>query len=430
MEVHHVASHHVVLLSGIDEVVGLRAGIFTGSEEGEGVLEHAGAVVQTDDDLQTSLQVLRLVQQRAAFVALGILLRRVHVAFTIHHLIVFPINDGSPCDADFEDIGVGAHQVRGHETAERPAVHAEAVLIYIGKRGQKLNALHLVFHLDFAEVAEGDAFKLKAAVLGASVVHNKNDITLLCHVGFPRTHEIVPGFIDVVGVGTTIDIDDGGIFLGGVKADGFDEAVVEVCLSVSSLYRSATDFGHFIVLPGRSVGLEHDGFCATGADEFRLAEGVGGTPAVQEPGSAGAERGTVSAATVVEKRALQRLEIDGVEVVANGRSLVAFDDDGFGGGVEAEELEHLKLSFGQLFRFAAGDGHEVEVIVAVTASLVDELIGIPRQEDDGVHRFDIFRIGLGVEHCAAASGGSIVGDEFCLVLRAGQFDDIDGLLVG
>ena len=98
--------------------------------------------------------------------------------------------------------------------------------------------------------------------------------------------------------------------------------------------------------------------------------------------------------------------------------------------METEELEHLKLSFGQLFRFAAGDGHEVEVIVAVTASLVDELIGIPRQEDDGVHRFDIFRIGLGVEHCAAASGGSIVGDEFCLVLRARQFDDIDGLLVG
>ena len=55
VEVDHVAPHHVVALSGIDEVVGLGAGVFAGAEEGEGVLEHAGGVVVADDDLQAAL---------------------------------------------------------------------------------------------------------------------------------------------------------------------------------------------------------------------------------------------------------------------------------------------------------------------------------------------------------------------------------------
>ena len=42
-------------LSGIDEVVGLGAGVFAGAEEGEGVLEHAGGVVVADDDLSVDL---------------------------------------------------------------------------------------------------------------------------------------------------------------------------------------------------------------------------------------------------------------------------------------------------------------------------------------------------------------------------------------
>ena len=52
VEVDHIATGHVVALSGIDEVVGLCAGVFAGTEEGEGVLEHAGGIVVADDDLQ------------------------------------------------------------------------------------------------------------------------------------------------------------------------------------------------------------------------------------------------------------------------------------------------------------------------------------------------------------------------------------------
>ena len=71
VEVHHVVSHHIVSVARVNEVVGLRASVFTFSEEGEAVLEHASRVVVAHDNLQASLEVFGLVEQVAAFIASG-----------------------------------------------------------------------------------------------------------------------------------------------------------------------------------------------------------------------------------------------------------------------------------------------------------------------------------------------------------------------
>ena len=75
MEMHHIAPHHIMFLTGINEIVGLRASIFAGAEESKAVLQHASAVVKTHDDLQAAFEVLGLRQQRGTLVTFGKFLR-------------------------------------------------------------------------------------------------------------------------------------------------------------------------------------------------------------------------------------------------------------------------------------------------------------------------------------------------------------------
>ena len=93
MKMNHVLAHHVVVLTGIYEIIGLHTGILTGTEEGQAMLEQASTVVVTYNHLQTAFEVLGLVEQTAGGIAFGILLRSVHIAFAIHHLIESPVDD-------------------------------------------------------------------------------------------------------------------------------------------------------------------------------------------------------------------------------------------------------------------------------------------------------------------------------------------------
>ena len=62
-------------------------------------------------------------------------------------------------------LGIGAHQVGGHESTETPTVHADAVGIHIGKGFQESHTRHLVGHFNVAEVAMRATFKLETAIL-------------------------------------------------------------------------------------------------------------------------------------------------------------------------------------------------------------------------------------------------------------------------
>lgn len=63
VQMHHVLSHHVMSLTGIDEKVRLGSGILTSTQKGKGVLRNTDGVVITDDDLQTPLEVARLAKK-------------------------------------------------------------------------------------------------------------------------------------------------------------------------------------------------------------------------------------------------------------------------------------------------------------------------------------------------------------------------------
>ena len=431
VEVDHVVPHHVVALSGIDEVVGLGAGIFAGAEESEGVLEHAGGVVVADDDLQAAFE-LRGVAHHAGFgIALGIGLRRFHVALTVHGFVVFPVENGTAGDTDFEDFGVGEHEVRRHESAEAPTVHADAGGVDEGEGREVFDALHLIGHLDAAEVAVGATFEFETAVARSAVVENEEDVVAVGHVVFPRAGLVVPRLLDVGGVGAAVDVDDGGILLVGIEVDGLDESVVEGRFAVGGQDASAFDAGHGELSPGVSGFEQAKGFArALGAAHNDVAVGAGRRPGVAQQGTARRELGAVHAYAVVEEGATPGFEIDGIEVLANVSALVAADDDAAGAGVETEEFEHLKLTGSELLEQLAFGVEEVEVVEAVALALVDELVFVPRQERERVLGFDETLVGFGVEHPESRAGVGVVGDEVAALLRTRHFHDVEAVAVG
>ena len=226
MQVYALVSAHVVRLSGIDEEVGLSARLDTFGKERQAMLRHHRVVVISRDNLQFSLQVLRLAQEARLLVAFGVGLRRVHISFAVHHLVPFPVDDGTSCHAHLEHVGIVGHEGDGHESAEAPSVHAHAVGIDIGERLQKFHALHLVLHLYLSQLSERGLFEVASAVFAPSVVKDEDDVSLLCHVRLPRARAVVPAGIHVVGMRSAIDIDYGGVAFCGVEVGRFHHAVV------------------------------------------------------------------------------------------------------------------------------------------------------------------------------------------------------------
>ena len=430
VEVDHVAPHHVVALSGIDEVVGLGAGVFAGAEKGEGVLEHAGGVVVADDDLQAPFESAGVAHHAGFGIALGIGLRRFHVALTVHGFVVFPVENGTAGDTDFEDFGVGEHEVRRHETAETPTVHADAGGVDEGEGREVFDTLHLIGHLDATEVAVGATFEFETAVARSAIVENEEDVVAVGHVVFPRAGLVVPRLLDVGGVGTAVDVDDGGILLVGIEVDGLDESVVERRFAVGGQDAPAFDAGHGELSPGVGGFEQAKGFTRVlGAANNDVAVGGGRRPGVAQQGTARRELGAVHAYAVVEEGATTGFEIDGVEVLANVSALVAADDDAAGAGVETEEFEHFKLTGGELLEQLAFGVEEVEVVEAVALALVDELVVIPRQESEGILRFYKSLVSFCVECLETLAGGGIVSHEVATLLTARHLHNVEGFSV-
>ena len=98
---------------------------------------------------------------------------RFHIALAVHGFVVFPVEDGTAGDTDFEDFGVGEHEVRRHESAEAPTVHTDAGGVDIGEGAEVFDAFHLVGDLNAAEVAVGAAFELETAIARSAIVENK-----------------------------------------------------------------------------------------------------------------------------------------------------------------------------------------------------------------------------------------------------------------
>ena len=269
-----VGACHVVSVAGIDEEVGVGVGIDAGAHEGEGVLGHADGVVAAVDDEEAPFEVLGFVEQGGAAVAFGVALRGVHVAFTVHDLVEAPVDDGTACHTDFEDVGVGGHEAGGHEAAEAPAVYAEACTVNVGEALEVFDAAELVFHLFDAKLAEGGLLEGEAAMFAAAVVEAEHDVALLCHPDVPSACAPVAAGVYVVGMWPAIDIDDGWILLGGVEVGGEDETVVQVGHAVSSLEGAGLDFWHLEGIPWVGGGEVAEG-CRLGAAGWNDVDAAG-----------------------------------------------------------------------------------------------------------------------------------------------------------
>ena len=137
MQMHTVASRHIVLVAWIDEEVRIRAGVDAGFHERKGVLRHASIVVVVMDNHQMSLQVTRQVFQVALLVPFRVALRSVHVAFAVHHFVISPVDDRTAGYTYFKDLGIAEEEGSGHVSAKTPAVYSDAVSVDVREAFQE-----------------------------------------------------------------------------------------------------------------------------------------------------------------------------------------------------------------------------------------------------------------------------------------------------
>ena len=100
-------------------------------------------------------------------------------------------------------------------------------------------------------MAEGAVLEVQSAVVAATAVNRKHDISFLSHVQVPSTGIVEAVVMNQLGMRTTVYIDDGRVFLVRVEVDRFDKTVVEVCLSVGRFQCTQCDFRQVVVFNQR-----------------------------------------------------------------------------------------------------------------------------------------------------------------------------------
>ena len=159
---------------------------------------------------------------------------RVHVTFSVHDLVPFPVDDRTACNPDFEGVRMVCHQGDGHESAIAPAVYADAVCIDVRQRFQHLDSDHLIRHLALAEAAMDGLFIRSSAVLRAAVVLDIDDVPFLRHQNLPQPHLTQPGIPYHLGVRASIDIEDDRILLRRIETGGKKKTIPVVELPVGA----------------------------------------------------------------------------------------------------------------------------------------------------------------------------------------------------
>ena len=150
--------------------------------------------------------------------------------------------------------GEQEQQGGGHVATEAPAMYTDAVAIDVGQALEKLCTFNLVLALLNTKVAEGGVFKLQASVGTAAVVKTEDDVAAVGHIEVPATGASEPAVSDELGVRTAINVDDGGVALGGVEVGGLDQTVVEVGCAIGRLDSTSLDGRHHQVGIGISGG--------------------------------------------------------------------------------------------------------------------------------------------------------------------------------
>ena len=384
------------------------------------------------DNLKTPLEVLGLVEQAGLGISLGVGLRGVHITLAIHHLIVFPVDDRTSCHAYLERLRMAAHQVGRHESAEAPSVHTDTVGIDVGQRLQVGHTRHLVSHLHFAQLAEGGLLECLSSPLTAPVVQDEHQVALGSHVGFPSTQAPVPGCLHVVGMRTAIDVDDGGVFLLGVKTDGFHHAVIQVGGAIIGLDAATGNLRNTetILLP--TVGSQEQvlALARLGAQQVDAAGYGGRTVGIQHLLAVGTEFHTVYAILFTYEDGLASLEAEAIDTAAAGVTLIAQVDDAAGLRVETHQVLYHPLASGELCDLVVLQVKEIEMVIPVTLTLHDSLGVVPGQERQRITGLDVFLIAFLQHGTQFLARLGTVGHQAHVVLVTVQFEDIERAAIG
>ena len=188
-------------------------------------------VGQSVTDEQRAAQLLGPCYGVHLVVALGVLLRRTHVALRVNRVIESPARRRSNSHTSLEDRPSLRHRHQRVPAAVRPAPDAYAALVDVGLLSQPQGRLHLVARLELAQPQVRALLKLGPATARAAVVHTDADVALLTeillHDGAVAAHADAPLIEHLLRARAAILVHDDGIALVRVEVLGLNHPAVQ-----------------------------------------------------------------------------------------------------------------------------------------------------------------------------------------------------------
>src|SRR5699024_5266449 len=137
----------------------------------------------------------------------------IHIAFSVHHFVIPPVNDGTAGHAHFKYLGIAKEKGSGHVTAKAPTVYSDTVPIDVGEAFQEFGSFHLVSSFFDSQLAESNILKIESPIAASTSVYGKHDVTFVGHIDIPASCTVLPAVGDQLCVRTAVYVYDSRVFL-------------------------------------------------------------------------------------------------------------------------------------------------------------------------------------------------------------------------
>lgn len=138
MQMYPLHTPHIVFMPGIDKKVGISTRFDTSLDKRESVLRHTYIIHIIVYHQQTPFEIPCQSTQVGLFISFGILLRSIHIALSVHYLIISPVNHRPPRYTHLKKFRITKQKGCRHMSSEAPSVYTDPVAIHIGKRSKEL----------------------------------------------------------------------------------------------------------------------------------------------------------------------------------------------------------------------------------------------------------------------------------------------------
>ena len=197
------------------------------TQEGQAMLPDHGTVHGSVDDKKMAFQVIHIIFQIGFRITFFIFLWPVHVPFTVHHLIIFPVGYRSAGNCRPENARIFQHHGDGHKTTVAPAMHSNIGSIHPGQGLNETDTTHLIFHLIIPQMVVYATFKIKSSAGSTPVIQGKAHIPLSGHIVLPHTRLSQPRICHQLRMRATVNIYHDRIFLRRIKIDRFYQPIIQ-----------------------------------------------------------------------------------------------------------------------------------------------------------------------------------------------------------